>query len=68
MPEPDGVQVIRDTHRRWPSTKIIAMTGGGELDEMQLDRELLALGADEILRKPFSAQDFFASIRRLLQV
>jgi DNA-binding response OmpR family regulator len=43
------------------------MTGGGELDETQLYRELLALGADEILEKPFSAQVLFASIRRLLQ-
>ncbi|HUR27221.1 MAG TPA: response regulator transcription factor [Planctomycetota bacterium] len=66
MPEPDGAQVIRDAHRRWPSMKIIAMSGGGQPDEAQLCRELLALGADEILQKPFSAQDLFALVRRLL--
>jgi len=66
MPDPNGLEIVREARRRESSTKIVAMTGGGQLDEAESNRALLALGAHEVLQKPFTAQALLAVARRWL--
>src|SRR6185295_2014410 len=55
IPEPDGLEIIREVRRSRPSTRLIALTGGGTEDDVELAKTLRALGADEVVDKPFSA-------------
>lgn len=56
MPDKDGVEVIMEVRRRWPSTRIVAMSGGFGLIEVgQLLRTATMLGADVTLPKPFTS-------------
>ncbi|HUF80503.1 MAG TPA: response regulator [Burkholderiales bacterium] len=52
MPDKDGVETIREFRTKYPTTRIIAMSGarGIKVDYLALSLEL---GAHKILRKPF---------------
>jgi CheY-like chemotaxis protein len=57
MPGKDGFETIEAFRREWPHTRIVAMSGGGALatrDYLKLTPEV---GADAILRKPFSLEN-----------
>lgn len=55
MPDKDGVEVIMEVRRRWPLTRIVAMSGGfGVIEASQLLRTATMLGADAALLKPFT--------------
>ena len=57
MPNRDGIQTIRDIRRRWPATRIIAMSGGSKLlRRFQVLDWAAELGADAVLPKPFTPQ------------
>ena len=54
MPGMEGIETIMEMKRRFPGTKIIAMSGGGVgsgSDYLQMARKF---GAHQILNKPFS--------------
>jgi len=56
MPGMEGIETIMEMKRRFPGTKIIAMSGGGVgsgSDYLQMARKF---GAHQILNKPFSVQ------------
>jgi len=56
MPGMEGIETILEMKRRFPGTKIIAMSGGGVgsgSDYLQMARKF---GAHQILNKPFSVQ------------
>lgn len=56
MPDKDGVEVIMEVRRRWPSTRIVAMSGGfGLIEVSQLLRTATMIGADATLPKPFTS-------------
>lgn len=56
MPGKDGIETIEAFRREWPQIRIVAMSGGGTL----ATRDYLGLapdiGADAILRKPFTLE------------
>lgn len=57
MPGKDGIETIEAFRREWPGIRIVAMSGGGALatrDYLQLTPDI---GADAILRKPFSLEN-----------
>src|SRR5687767_7861726 len=57
MPKKDGFHAIRKLRREFPTVKIIAMSGGlAHGSEAYLDLAEL-LGAQHILRKPFSRDE-----------
>lgn len=68
MPEMDGIEVIEQSRRMFPDMKIIAMSAGGM--GMKGD-EMLAiasdLGAERVVRKPFSNEDLTSAVETILQ-
>jgi CheY-like chemotaxis protein len=65
MPRKDGIETIEAFRREWPRVKIVAMSGGGEValrDYLEVAPEI---GADAVLRKPFSPESLEALLRKL---
>lgn len=67
MPVRDGIELIMSARKRNKDTKIIAISGGsGRLPAGLALTSAAALGADEILYKPFSLKELEAAVTRLL--
>jgi DNA-binding NtrC family response regulator len=66
MPEQDGIEVIWELRRRFPTIKIIAMSGGGQIGRQSVLRLATAFGAHGTLTKPFRTMDLLAAIRGVL--
>ncbi|MCZ6633615.1 MAG: response regulator [bacterium] len=66
MPEKNGLRVIRELQREDPAIKIIAISGGGDLGN--LNPLILAeeVGIEHTLTKPFHMQDLLDAIQDLL--
>jgi DNA-binding response OmpR family regulator len=65
MPEKDGIETILDLRRGNPDLKVIAISGGGRLAPDNYLHSARLLGADETVKKPFSNQEFLATVKRL---
>jgi CheY-like chemotaxis protein len=65
MPESDGFEAIDSFRKRYPRTRIIAMSGNGK----QVRREFLSvarlLGVDATLKKPFGMDALLQALRDL---
>jgi CheY-like chemotaxis protein len=63
MPAMDGIELIGELRRRYPETRIIAMSGGGERFPTN-DGLLIAkrLGAGVTLNKPFGAEEILSAV------
>lgn len=65
MPESDGFEAIDAFRKRFPATRIIAMSGNGK----QIRREFLSvaslLGVDATLKKPFGVDELVKALRDL---
>jgi DNA-binding response OmpR family regulator len=69
MPEQEGLETIREARRRYPSIKILVISGGGAGGpEVQLLRFAQSFGADRALPKPFTASQLISEVRELLQL
>jgi DNA-binding response OmpR family regulator len=66
MPNRDGIEVIKELKHSSPRTKIIAMTGGGNLRMMEIASVAKVLGADHVLAKPFESESLLAAIKAVL--
>lgn len=66
MPEMDGIELIGEVRRRYPQTRIIAMSGGAERfpikDVLTIARRV---GAGAALDKPFSPHQLLETIGEL---
>lgn len=64
LPHVDGLSIIQDVRRWAPDLPIVVMTARQE----EKDRlEALRLGADDLLRKPFSAKELIARLEALFR-
>lgn len=63
MPGMDGLDVLRETGRIAPDTKVILLTGHGSLESAV---EALRHGAHDYLLKPASSRDILSSVTRAL--
>lgn len=64
MPDMDGVEVIQEVRRLWPSMKIIAMSGGGVGATPEFYLTLARqLGAMNTMVKPFSREELLDTVR-----
>jgi DNA-binding response OmpR family regulator len=64
LPHVDGLSIIQDVRRWAPDLPIVVMTARQE----EKDRlEALRLGADDLLRKPFSAREMVARLEALFR-
>jgi DNA-binding response OmpR family regulator len=67
MPEQEGLETIREARQRYPSVRILAISGGGAGGpEIQLLRFAESFGADQTLAKPFTPSQLVAVVRTLL--
>jgi CheY-like chemotaxis protein len=63
MPNKDGIEIVRELKRSsYPHTKIIAMTGGGQMRMMEVASAAQILGADHVLHKPFEKESLLAAV------
>lgn len=66
MPDKDGIETIRHIRAIDPDVKIIAMSGGGRLGNLDFLNIAAKLGANEIISKPFMPQTLRDCIERCL--
>lgn len=66
LPDKDGLELIPHFRKLSPSTKIIAISGGGQVGPKQYLGTAKILGADKTLEKPFSPLQLQNAIRELL--
>jgi len=67
MPEKEGISLITDLRRGSKDVKIVAMSGGGRIGNMDFVTLATALGANAGLRKPFDDQELVETIRAVLK-
>ncbi len=65
MPEVDGTEVIMKTKERTPSTKILAISAGGNGVSADQALTIASQKADGMLKKPFSKEELLAKINEL---
>jgi DNA-binding response OmpR family regulator len=66
MPEKQGISLITDLRRGSKDVKIIAMSGGGRIGNMDFVTLATALGANAGLHKPFDDLELIETIRSAL--
>jgi DNA-binding response OmpR family regulator len=62
MPETEGIEVLMELRKKQSPVRIIAMSGGGRVNEVDYLRIAKALGASAVLAKPFSNEALLAAI------
>lgn len=66
MPEMDGVQLIREIRESFPKMKVLAVSGGGGGFTAEHTTDLMSnLGADAVLQKPVTNDEFLAAVEML---
>ena len=66
MPNQDGIGAIREIRAHNSTTKIIAMSGSRRMGKADALKIALALGADEILAKPFGPEELGKAVSSCL--
>jgi DNA-binding response OmpR family regulator len=67
MPEKDGIEIIREMRRAKPEARIIAMTGGGRLTNLDFLKMARAFGAVDTLAKPIDPDDLVTRVEACLE-
>lgn len=65
MPEKEGLETIRELREKFPSVKIIAISGGGRTGKLDFLPVAKKLGALRTLYKPFPLQELLDAVRDL---
>ena len=66
MPEGEGIETILEMRRLYPDAKIIAISGGGSLGNMQYLEMAAKLGATAVIPKPFEPERLVDAVGRVL--
>jgi len=66
MPEMDGLEVLEALRADVPRPRLVAMSGGGAAGRADILAMAIALGADRVLRKPFTPHELFEAMRDVL--
>ena len=66
MPEQEGIQTIQQLRKDDPAIKILAISGGGRLVNIDFLQLAASLGADDVLAKPFETRELLTAVRNLL--
>ena len=66
MPEKEGLETIKELRKKYPATKIIAMSGGGRVSAADYLKIAKMLGADKVMTKPFSFQELADAVAEVL--
>ena len=63
MPEQEGIETIIQLRRQAPNLRIIAISGGGRMKNLDFLRVAANVGADATLTKPFTTDELVEVIR-----
>jgi len=66
MPNKGGMRTISDLKEKFPLVKIIAISGGGELEAEQYLNASKSLKADRVFKKPFANEALIDAIKELI--
>ena len=67
MPEQDGLEVIMELKRLYPSLRFIVMTGGGDrLDVNSLLKMATLMGAERVMPKPLDFEKLRVAVKEIL--
>ena len=67
MPEKEGMETIRDLHREFPETKIVAMSGRHPKAKYDVLKGARQVGAARTFKKPFKFEELVAAVRDLAE-
>lgn len=66
MPEADGAEVMNALRLLSPRPRLVVISGGGKIEPARYLQLARALGADEVLQKPFPPSRLVEVLGRLL--
>jgi len=66
MPEKEGLQTIREIRQEQSDAKIIAISGGGRVGNVDYLSKAQELGAIETIAKPFDPEELVERVKRCL--
>lgn len=66
MPNQDGIETIQQLREEFPSSRILAISGGAVLGTTDALTDARLFGADATLAKPFAADELVAAADRVL--
>lgn len=66
MPEKEGTEFIMDMSVEFPKVKVIAMSGGGNVADVDFLQLAQNLGALKTFQKPFDHKELVAAVKELL--
>jgi DNA-binding response OmpR family regulator len=66
MPEREGIETIREIRKDSRTLPILAISGGDKTGWSDFLRMAAALGANDTMAKPFTANEFVERVSRLL--
>ncbi len=66
MPGQDGIVTLRQIRKRFPTVKVIVISGGDSTGMMDLRQDAELLGAVKSLQKPFNAKEIVDLVRSVL--
>lgn len=65
MPGKEGLEVILELRKRYQDIRLIAISGGGQSENVDFLELAKKLGANATLPKPFDMMDLEAAVRKL---
>lgn len=68
MPEKEGLETIMYIHKQYPTTPIIAISGGERIEPESYLQLAKTLGAHYTFSKPFNRHDFIEAINYCLDI
>jgi len=66
MPEKEGLEIITEFRREYPSVKLIAISGGGRIGPANYLKMAKLLGAERTFAKPVDTSQLLSAIEELL--
>ena len=66
MPEKEGLEIITEFRRDYPSVKLIAISGGGRIGPTNYLKMAKLLGAERTFAKPVDTPQLLSAIEELL--
>jgi len=67
MPEKEGIETVIELKRDFPDVKIIAMSAGGRMGQLNFLDQAKTFGALKSFTKPFDRQEMLDAIDELLE-
>lgn len=64
MPEMDGIETLLSIKKNFPAIPVIVMSGGGARARLDFLAAATRFGADQVVKKPFTAEDLISVLNK----